>query len=209
MAKRDLTVFRASGMTVTEIQSVSMAYGFEVLFIDYVQLVTPEVDPRAPRSEKMADVSRTLHTFAQQSGTLVVELAQLTRQERGAWREPDMHDLKESGQFEQDADVILLIYRPNPKDEQSDQEHNRVLRIAKNKEGRQGRFPLFFDGDRQTFSMVTPDNGRDVMRKMTAAGKKARQLPRQVSFWADGSAFQEVPDDKDNPFTQEVKHDET
>lgn len=48
MAKRDLTVLRASNMTVTDIQQTSQAYGFDVVFIDYVQLITPEVDRRAP-----------------------------------------------------------------------------------------------------------------------------------------------------------------
>lgn len=95
MAKRDLTVLQASGMTATEIQATSQAYGFQVIFIDYVQLVTPEPDRRANRQEQMAGVSMALHTFAQTSGTLVVELAQLTRQDRsGGWREPDMHDRK-------------------------------------------------------------------------------------------------------------------
>lgn len=58
-----------------------------------------------------------LHTFAQSRGVLVVELAQLSRPERGAWRAPDMHDLKETGQFEQDADLIVMIYRPDPEAE--------------------------------------------------------------------------------------------
>ena len=92
-----------------------------------------------PRSEQMADVSRTLHTFAQRSGTLVVELAQLTRPEKGPWREPDMHDLKESGQFEQDADIIYLLFRPDPKSKEFDQDEHRILKIAKNKESRRGK----------------------------------------------------------------------
>ena len=43
-----------------------------------------------------------------------------------------MHDLKESGQFEQDADMIVLLFRPNPKDKDLDQEKNRIFKIAKN-----------------------------------------------------------------------------
>lgn len=183
ISKRDLTVLRASGMTATDIQAVSQAYGFEVIFIDYVQLVVPETDRRAPRSDQMADVSRTLHTFAQRSGTLVVELAQLTRQERsGGWREPDMHDLKESGQFEQDADIIFLLFRPNPKSDELDQEKNRILKVAKNKEGRRGKWPLYFDGERQTFSTIVPGgapgDGKEVLRSLVNAGKQAKQKNR-------------------------------
>lgn len=174
MSKRDLTVLRAAGMTVADIQSASQAYGFQVVVIDYVQLITPEVSRRAPRSEQMADVSRALHTFAQSSGTLVIELAQLTRQERGAWREPDMHDLKESGQFEQDADIIFLLYRPSPSDDTLDQEKNRILKIAKYKEGPRGRWPLYFDGPKQTFSVMTDAEGKAVLRQLVNAGKKAK-----------------------------------
>lgn len=174
MSKRDLTVLRAAGMTVADIQSASQAYGFQVVVIDYVQLITPEVSRRAPRSEQMADVSRALHTFAQSSETLVIELAQLTRQERGSWREPDMHDLKESGQFEQDADIIFLLYRPSPSDDTLDQEKNRILKIAKYKEGPRGRWPLYFDGPKQTFSVMSEADGKAVLRQLVNAGKKAK-----------------------------------
>lgn len=77
----------ASGMTATTIQNISQAYGFDVIFLDYIQLVTSEIDQRAPRSEQMAAVSRQLHTFAQKSRTLVVELAQLSGPDKAAgWR---------------------------------------------------------------------------------------------------------------------------
>lgn len=175
MAKRDLTVLQASGMTATEIQATSQAYGFQVIFIDYVQLVTPESDRRANRQEQMAGISMALHTFAQSSGTLVVELAQLSRQDRsGGWREPDMHDLKESGQFEQDADMIFLLFRPNPKDDELNQEKNRILKIAKNKEYKRGRWPLYFDANRQTFYVMADEGGAKIIRKSDTTGNRKK-----------------------------------
>ena len=193
MSKRDLTVLRAAGMTVADIQSASQAYGFQVVVIDYVQLITPEVSRRAPRSEQMADVSRALHTFAQSSETLVIELAQLTRQERGSWREPDMHDLKESGQFEQDADIIFLLYRPSPSDDTLDQEKNRILKIAKYKEGPRGRWPLYFDGPKQTFSVMSEADGKAVLRQLVNAGKKAKSKNRaEATGQQTVSEFQEL-----------------
>ena len=175
MAKRDLTVLQASGMTATEIQATSQAYGFQVIFIDYVQLVTPESDRRANRQEQMAGISMALHTFAQSSGTLVVELAQLSRQDRsGGWREPDMHDLKETGQFEQDADMIFLLFRPNPKDDELNQEKNRILKIAKNKEYKRGRWPLYFDANRQTFYVMADEGGAKIIRKSDTTGNRKK-----------------------------------
>ena len=205
--KRDLTVLRASGLTATEISSISQAYGFDVIFVDYVQLITPEIDRKAPRSEQMADVSRALHVFAQKSGTLVVELAQLSRQERaGGWREPAMQDLKESGQFEQDADIIFLLFRPNPNSDELDQEKNRILKVAKNKEGRRGKWPLYFAGETQTFATIVPDSSeasRKIMRKLHADGKAAKAKNHAEAKGQQSMAgFRELPDgsDGDMPF---------
>lgn len=194
--KRDLTLVDAAGMSAADIETASRAYGFQVIFIDYIQLVTPERSSGGTRSEQIAAVSRALHTFAQKTGTLVVELAQLTRQERKTdkygneiRRDPTMQDLKESGQLEQDADMILLLFRPGSKDKGPDgqelnEETHRLLKIAKNKEGRWGDWVLYFDGSRQTLSVVTDNMG--VMRKFQAEGRKARSRnkrdPNQVEF---------------------------
>lgn len=210
MAARRLTVIQAAGMTATAIQATAQAYAFDVIFLDYIQLVQPEIDFRAPRSEQMASVSRQLHTFAQKSRTLVVELAQLSRPDKSAgWRTPMMSDLKESGQFEQDADMIFMLFRPNPKpaegDMKLDQNRNRVLKIAKNKEGPRGTWPLAFDGPRQTFSLMVDDGGNEVMRRMQDAGRAAKRKHRQVSFWGDGSNWQELPADTETPFDGDAK----
>ena len=210
MASRGLTVIKAAGMTATAIQSITQAYDFDVIFLDYVQLVTPEIDHRAPRSEQMASVSRQLHTFAQKSKTLIVELAQLSRPEKvGGWRAPVMSDLKESGQFEQDADMIFMLYRPNPKPNEGemklDQNLHRIFKIAKNKEGPRGTWPLSFDGPKQTFSTVVRDDGKAVLRQMVDAGKAAKQKPRQVSFWGDGSDWQDLGTKPKTPFDEDTK----
>ena len=134
----------------------------------------------------MATVSRALHTFAQSRGVLVVELAQLSRPERGAWRAPDMHDLKETGQFEQDADLIVMIYRPDPKQNYS-QEKCRVIQIAKSKEGRRGKGVFAFDGRHQTFAPYTRDDEKG--RKEKTDGEAPGQM-----------ALEEVPEDENAPF---------
>lgn len=178
--ERDLTVIETPGMTATEIQAVSMAYGFQAIFIDYVQEITPETDPRTPRHEQMASVSRALHTFAQKSKTLVVELCQLHRMDQAKWRAPTMHDLKETSQFEQDADMIFLLYQPGPKSK-LDKDTSRILTIGKNKEGRQGNWPLYFDGEKQTFSVMATKE-RDIMQNLVSAGKAAKSRNRTASM---------------------------
>lgn len=181
-AKRNLTLVEAAGMSAADIETASRAYGFQVIFIDYIQLVTPERASGGTRSEQMAAVSRALHTFAQKTGTLVVELAQLTRQERKTdkngkevRRDPTMHDLKESGQIEQDADMVLLLFRPGPKDKGPDgqelsENNHRLLKIGKNKEGRWGTWTMYFDGGKQTFSATS--GGTGVTRKGQARNNR-------------------------------------
>lgn len=185
-ASRQLDIIEASGMTASDLIAHTLSYGYEVIFVDYVQLVTPEGSPRDLYAQRMAEVSRTLHTFAQQRGVLVVELAQLSRPERGQWRAPDMHDLKETGQFEQDADLIVMVYRPDPKSHYS-QEKCRVIQIAKCKEGRRGAGVFAFDGRHQRFEPYT---------RTTEKGEEPKaggEAPGQV-------AFEEITTDKEAPF---------
>lgn len=158
-SQRQLTFVPASGMSTAQIQAESRARDFQVIFIDYVQLIESEGDPRATQAQAVAGISRALHTFAQNSGTLVVELAQLSRPPQKQWREPDMHDLKESGQLEQDADAIFMIYRPRPGGDYDDNK-TRILKIAKQKEGRLGKWPLAFDGAHQRFALMAGPDGR-------------------------------------------------
>ena len=202
--KRRLRIFRASGATVDQIVWASKAYGLDVVFIDYVQLITPEQIRGVSRADQMAEVSRALHTFAQTTGTTVIELAQLTRQERGSNRERDMFDLGESSQFEKDADIIMLLFRPpkgarydeNDKhSEELDPQKTRILRVAKNKEGSWGRWPLVFDGARQRFSIMQPNAFLAVQKAVRDAKKGRAEKSQQLSF-------QELSEDKnsDMPF---------
>lgn len=194
---RDLHIVSVSGWTVTDISAYSQAMGFDIVILDYVQLVQPDPGHRyGTDASAMAAVSRDLHRFAQSTGTLVIELAQLTRPPKQVgWRAPDMHDLKESGQFEQDADTIFLLYQPKEgtktKDGKTlDPNTSRFIKIAKNKEGRRGAWPLYFDGQHQTFRVMVDDQGRVVMLQLVNRGKKAKaqrsaQVPGQTDLTED------------------------
>lgn len=162
------TLIEAAGWNVSDITGAAEAYDFDVIFIDYVQLVRPSsMNPM--RSEQVAEISRELHAFAQSRKKLVVELAQLTRADRPAVQkkssepqqnEPRMSDLKESGQLEQDADMIFMVYRPVEGSDYAPAK-SRFLRIVKNKEGLLLRTLLWFDGDKQTFMPMTTESARE------------------------------------------------
>ena len=191
---RNLLTLEASGCGADEIESTALAMGFDVIFIDYAQLISP-YDRRAPRSEQMREVSQSLHTFAQDHGIMVVELAQLTRppkDQKGSVWEPKMSDIKESGQFEQDADLILVLWDPNPADDPQKFDYNRILKVAKNKEGPRGRWPLDFNGKVQHFELHPVDSMSQ--NPYITAGKVAKAQRRASAH--DPAQMQILTDDQ-------------
>lgn len=167
-ASLKFTLIEAAGWGVSDITSAAEAYDFDVIFIDYVQLIRPSTT-NPMRSEQVAEISRELHAFAQSRKKLVIELAQLIREERPSMQkktnkpqqnEPRMSDLKESGQLEQDADMIFMVYRPVEGGDY-DPAKSRFLSIVKNKEGLRLRTLLWFDGDKQTFTPMTMESARE------------------------------------------------
>ena len=138
-----LHIVEAAGWSVNQIRAKAIQLGAEVIFIDYMGLIMAE---GKGRYEKMTNISIDLHTLAQQSRMTVFALCQLNRDGTGR---PTMEHLRESGQIEQDADVILLIDAPNGKDAPE-----RTIDIAKNKEGKTGIIPFNFIHEGQTFMEV-------------------------------------------------------
>ena len=145
--KLHFTVVEASGWTVPQIKAEAVKLGAEILFIDYLGLI--KSDGRS-RYERITNTSVDLHVMAQQTGMTVFALSQLKRGDG----EPGMDDLRESGQLEQDADVILLIQAVKAGKEENPETPDRNLIIAKNKDGITGAIRLRFDGERQRFCEV-------------------------------------------------------
>ncbi len=141
--RRRFYVVEAAGWTVAQIRAKAIQLGAELIFIDYMGLIH---DNAQSRYEKLTNISVGLHMLAQQSKIAVVALSQLNREGRG---EPTMEHLRESGQIEQDADVILLLHAPND----IESEERRII-VAKNKEGRVGAVDFRFDGAVQRFSEI-------------------------------------------------------
>lgn len=162
-------------LALSDIESLTRAYGFEVVFIDYVQeLKTGRHIPNI--RERITELSLELHSFAQSAGVTVFELAQLSRPVKGAWTEPTMFDLKESGQLEQDADAVFLLYSPQKGHKTLDEKKNRFLKIAKNKEGITGTLILDFDGETQSFRVR--HDSKEIMRELADAGRAAKARNR-------------------------------
>lgn len=142
--KLPLFIRSASGKGVGWIKAQAQRMKAQVIFIDYLQLLT--TSKAKDRYQQITSISIALHELAQTTGILVIALAQLNR--NAAHTSPSTADLKESGQLEQDADAILLL---------SGDEAKYQAILAKNKEGRVGEIPLTFDKPRQRFLAVTSE----------------------------------------------------
>lgn len=141
--QRKLELISAAGMTVSDIRAKVMEAGYKIIIIDYLQIVSAK---GGNRYEQVTNISIDLHTLAQSLGVTVLALAQLSRSD--GERAPRNSDLRESGQIEQDADLILMLQLTK----QACPEGPRNLYVTKNKEGRLFQMLLNFDGKHQTFS---------------------------------------------------------
>ena len=166
IARSNICIVEAAGMTAADILGVALAQRCEVVCIDYVQLVAPgTVRKGGTRAEEVAEISKQLALMARRHRLLVIELSQLSRPQKnakGRTPPPTMASLRESGQLEQDADVVALLYRVGDAEDA-----RRELFIAKNKEGRIGRMELAFRGESQRFAYVA--RGDDIPRELAAA----------------------------------------
>ena len=114
-----------------------------LIVLDYIQLVDSE-DSRDSRQEQIAKISRRLKTLARELEVPVIALSQLNRAvESREDRRPRMADLRESGAIEQDADIVLLLHRPDYYDA-NDQPGIAELIVAKNRNGRTDTVKLTF-----------------------------------------------------------------
>ena len=166
--QRPLELIPAAGMNVAQVRSVTMMRGYKLIIIDYVQLLSAT---GANRTEQVTNISLALHRMAQDMGVTVVALSQLKR--KSGDDTPESSDLRESGQLEQDADIIMLLKLEN-KDKP---DGPRELYITKNKEGTCPKIILDFDGKHQTFRKA--QGGSQAAQKYIDDGKKARRQNAQ------------------------------
>ncbi|NPA80736.1 MAG: replicative DNA helicase [Thermotogae bacterium] len=138
------------GIDIFEIRSkarmVVQEYGVKMISIDYLQLMDLRGGrgKNMTRAEELAKISRSLKILAGELGVSIVGISQVSREvEKRADKKPTMADLRESGALEQDADIILLLYRPGQYDKEADDSLVEV-EVAKNRQGSQGTVKLHF-----------------------------------------------------------------
>ena len=139
----------AAGSTVMEVKTkarrLHMEHGVGLIVVDYLQLMSGRNTDN--RVQEVSEISRSLKILARELNIPVVALSQLSRNlENRPDKVPQLSDLRESGSIEQDADVVMFIYR-----EDADNFENVKLTIEKHRNGPTGEIDLIFRGDRLKF----------------------------------------------------------
>jgi replicative DNA helicase len=126
-------------------------HGIELLVIDYLQLLRSEsAQAKDNRQNEVAEISRGIKALAKELEIPIIILAQLNRRSEEARSEPALHNLRESGAIEQDADVVLLLHRPDAEKDEDGNEKQAgpvipyTLNIAKQRNGPTDRLDILF-----------------------------------------------------------------
>jgi replicative DNA helicase len=157
MSSREIYVDDNPNLTTTELRvksrKLKQEKGVGIIFVDYLQLLkTPY--RFATRQEEVAEISRNLKALAKELQIPVVAIAQLSRQvEQRSDKRPQLADLRESGQIEQDADLIIFIHRPEyyRKKPLPEEEGIAEITVAKQRQGPTGIVKLAFNKDTTAF----------------------------------------------------------
>jgi replicative DNA helicase len=159
------------GITVLEMRAKARRLKSEtdigMIVIDYMQLMSSSGRAES-RVQEVSEISRGLKALARELEVPVVALSQLSRQpEQRHDKKPQLSDLRESGSIEQDADLVMFLFRPEyyfgPVDDQGNNlEGQAELMVAKQRNGPTGIVNLFFHKQYTRFDSVTRDHGDPV-----------------------------------------------
>lgn len=153
----------SSGLNILELRAKArrqfnqLKGGLGLVIVDYLQLVSG-TDPRVPREQQIAEISRGMKGMAKELGIPVIVLGQLNRESEREKRQPRLSDLRESGSIEQDADVVLLLAKPREEVDQELSALPRDLIIAKQRNGPVGTVKLNFVPNLTRFENFSPQS---------------------------------------------------
>jgi replicative DNA helicase len=132
--------------------------GLKLIIVDYLQLMRHEGRVES-RVEQVSQISRGLKGLARELGVPVIALSQLSRavEQRGGDKRPILSDLRDSGAVEQDADLVMFIYREEYYDKESERPGEADIMIAKHRNGPVGDVVLTFQKDYPRFMNYAPE----------------------------------------------------
>ncbi len=155
-------------LTIFELRAKSRRlkaqHNIELIIIDYLQLMSGTGEAKGNREQEISNISRSLKSLAKELNVPIIALSQLSRavETRGGTKKPILSDLRESGAIEQDADMVLFIYRPEYYNIEEYEDGNTTtgiaeINIAKNRNGPLADIRLRFIKNYAKFVDIEPD----------------------------------------------------
>lgn len=157
LAQTDIYVDDTSSITATEIgarcRKLKLERGLDLVMIDYLQLMSASgKGGGGNRQQEISDISRTLKVLANDLNIPVIALSQLSRASEKDKREPVLSDLRDSGAIEQDADIVMFLYREGYYKEDAEEPNKTKCKFDKHRNGEVGYEFLTWLGEYTKFS---------------------------------------------------------
>ena len=157
IGKSNLIIDDTPGISISELRSKCRKYKLEhdlkIIIIDYLQLMSGSGRGSDSRQQEISDISRSLKALARELNVPVIALSQLSRAvEQRPDHRPMLSDLRESGAIEQDADVVMFIYRDDYYNKDTDRKGIAEIIIAKQRNGPIGTVELVWMPDYTKFA---------------------------------------------------------
>ncbi|MBQ2048186.1 MAG: replicative DNA helicase [Schwartzia sp.] len=146
------------GITVMELRSkarrIKAEHGLSMVIIDYLQLMSGKGSKNGDnRQQEISEISRSLKALARELKVPVIALSQLSRSvESRQVKRPMLSDLRESGSLEQDADIVMFLYREDYYDKETEQQNVTEVIVAKHRNGPIDTVRLYFDKEFTRFA---------------------------------------------------------
>lgn len=149
-----LDVWISSGVkSVGEIRRECRHMGADCIIIDYLQLIKAE-RYYANRASEVGDISKAIKSLAMELNRPIIVLSQLNRASEGRQtKEPTMSELRESGDIEQDASVVMLLWNLS-----EENERYKGVKVEKNRQGKTAKFQMEFVGEEMSFKEAEGEN---------------------------------------------------
>lgn len=154
LEKKNEIVITTGSQTVSSMQKEIKKRGYDIVIVDYLQLLKPEGRYKGNRFAEVGEISHSLKAIATDLGLPVIVLSQLNRASVGREdKEPSMSELRESGDIEQDASIIILLWNLD------EEGQKKGCKVEKNRQGKIGKVTLRFNGDVMKFEELTDIDG--------------------------------------------------
>lgn len=147
LEKEEKIIISTGGKTMNDIKHESRHMGYDVIIIDYLQLIRSEKHYSGNRYAEVGSISKSIKDLAMSLNIPVIALSQLNRVSEGReTKEPTMSELREAGDIEQDASVIMLMWNLSDSDRSK-----KGFKVEKQRQGKTGKMVLRFHGDLMRF----------------------------------------------------------